>query len=514
MKHFFLLVVLWFTGTHTFAQIDITWGVPVKAEKRTQLLDLVGADKEAVYATRVRIAGMRVSEYRIEKYRKSDMNLVYSKPIPAQVGDSKITITNFFFVKNTLMVFGTYYDREKRSTTCYAQLIGADGNVAKPWTPVDVLQDTKSRNRGSFYHYVNDDSSGVLVVTNPPYDKYSSEAFKLTLIDHDLKTKWVRDMKLPYKDKDFSLKKFIITKKDEVYVLAYVQMDKENISKEDRKKKPTYFHDVLVYDAVYDSLKEYHLTLTPKYITEVTITLDNAGNILSGGFYSNKNSRDMAGTFFMKIDRKTKQVVSSSYKEFTPDFLLNFMSEKSVKKQRELSDYELRYLVLRDDGGLIMVAEEFFVETVCTTDPRTGATSCTDYYHYDDIIMVSIDPNGEIAWTTHIPKDQTSRNDGGYFLSFALAVSGPNIYIMFNDNPKNLDPNNTKLRSMTQPMKSVAVLVTVSKDGDFNKQAMFKTSDLKIILRPKLYLQENEKQLYLFGQKGTTYKLADVNIGT
>jgi hypothetical protein len=85
---------------------------------------------------------------------------------------------------------------------------------------------------------------------------------------------------------------------------------------------------------------------------------------------------------------------------------------------------------------------------------------------------------------------------------------------MYNDHPKNLDPANTKLRSMTQPMKSVAVLVTVSKDGEFTKQAMFKTSDLKIILRPKLFLQENEKQLYLFGQKGTTYKLADVKIGT
>jgi hypothetical protein len=86
---------------------------------------------------------------------------------------------------------------------------------------------------------------------------------------------------------------------------------------------------------------------------------------------------------------------------------------------------------------------------------------------------------------------------------------------MFNDNPKNLKnnaENSGKYRYMNNPKKSIAVLVSMDSNGNQERQSMFSNSDLKIILRPKLFMQMNERRMILYGEKGSTYKMADVKI--
>ena len=70
-----------------------------------------------------------------------------------------------------------------------------------------------------------------------------------------------------------------------------------------------------------------------------------------------------------------------------------------------------------------------------------------------------------------------------------------------------------KYRYMSNPKKSMAVLVTMDSHGNQDRQSMFNNRDLKIILRPKLFLQTGENRMILYGEKGSTYKLADVKIG-
>jgi hypothetical protein len=129
--------------------------------------------------------------------------------------------------------------------------------------------------------------------------------------------------------------------------------------------------------------------------------------------------------------------------------------------------------------------------------------------------VISINPDGLILWAKKIPKYQVSRNDGGYYSSFTFAVSGNKMYFMFNDNAKNLknkSEDTEKYRYMNNPKKSVAVLVTMDSNGNQDRQSMFNNNDLKIILRPKIFMQINEKKMILYGEKGNTYKLADVRI--
>ena len=65
---------------------------------------------------------------------------------------------------------------------------------------------------------------------------------------------------------------------------------------------------------------------------------------------------------------------------------------------------------------------------------------------------------------------------------------------------------------MNNPKKSTAILVTMDSNGNQDRQAMFNNRDLKIILRPKLFMQINEHRMILYGEMRSNFKLADVKM--
>jgi hypothetical protein len=131
--------------------------------------------------------------------------------------------------------------------------------------------------------------------------------------------------------------------------------------------------------------------------------------------------------------------VTKSFNEFEIDFITQNMTEKLKKKTKkreakgkdvELYQYDLDNIVLKDDGGAILVGEQFFIRVVTTTDAQ-GNVRTTTHYYYNDIIVISINPKGEIDWTEKIAKRQHTINDNGYFSSYAMAVNEDKINFIF-----------------------------------------------------------------------------------
>lgn len=498
------------------AQLEITWGVPQKKQRKTAMTEMLGQDGSYVYSLRSEYSLFGNHDPIIERYKLSDLSLDYTKII-AMEGPSKndLSLDGIYFMGGNILVFAHDYDREKDLNQLYAKILDSHSTVTKNWTAVASIPSSKKSNPGSFYTGMSEDSSHILVVVNPPYEAYANEKFTLELMDKSLNSIWKKEIVPPYKDEFFSLDNFIVAANQDVYMMATVSKDKSVMSRHDRRSTPTYYYTVLMYEHTTDNLKEYKLSLDPKFISDVSMTINKKGDIVCAGFYSNKSSASIIGAFYVKIDKETKEITHSGTMDFRSDFLQQFMSEKKVAKGKELYDYILRHLILRDDGGAILVAEQYYEVMVQSYDPTTHAYTYTYYYYYNDIIVVSINPAGEISWAKQIPKYQVSRNDGGYYSSFTFAVSGDKMYFMFNDNPKNLknkDPELQKYRYMNNPKKSVAVLVTMDSNGNQERQAMFNNNDLKIILRPKLFMQVNEHRMILYGEKGSNYKLADVKI--
>ncbi|HEU4717257.1 MAG TPA: hypothetical protein VFU15_05470 [Bacteroidia bacterium] len=510
-----ILLLLLFTAVLAplFAQMEITWGVPQKEPHKTYTSEVLGESDGYLYSVRSVYSIWGPRNPFIERYRMSDMSLDYSKELALDAGDKARSEEGIFLCGNTVVVFASYYDKDRSMNVLQGEVLD-DHCVAKTqWKEIARIDASKKANPGSFYLGLGQDSVHFLIVINPPYDKYANEKFRLDYLRTDLSPEWEKEIVPPYQDQYFSLTNFIASETGDVYMLATISKDKSVMTKKERRTQPTYYHTVLMYSAASDSLREYKVSIDPKFISDIRMTVNDSGDIICSGFYSNKSSNAIVGTFYLRIDRKTSQVSSIGTKDFDQDFLTQFMSAKKASEGKELYDYDLKHLVLRDDGGAVLVAEQYYEVLVQTYDPATKMYSYTYYYYYNDIIVISIDSSGAISWAKKIPKYQVSRNDGGYYSSFAFAVSGDRMYFMFNDSPRNTGQEDSRhIHAMNNPRKSVAVLVTMDSKGNIDRQAMFSNRDLKIVLRPKLFMQFNEHRMLLYGEKGSTFKFADVRM--
>ncbi len=183
----------------------------------------------------------------------------------------------------------------------------------------------------------------------------------------------------------------------------------------------------------------------------------------------------------------------------------------------ELYEYDLEDIVLRDDGGAILIGEQYFVREVTTTDFQ-GNINISYHYYYNDIIVISIDPEGQIEWTEKIAKRQHTVNDNGLFSSYALAIVGDKLNLIFNDNAKNLATSKmTKGKAkgvvydFTKRFKSsVAVLVQIDSDGRQVKEALFNAKEAELLIRPKVAEQISNQEMVIYGQKRKTERFGKI----
>ena len=123
------------------------------------------------------------------------------------------------------------------------------------------------------------------------------------------------------------------------------------------------------------------------------IAINQVGDIICGGFYSDNGTSSINGSYFLKIDQNTTSITSKSFKEFGIDFITQNMTDKKQKessknektkgKDVELYEYDLEDIVLRDDGGAILIGEQYFVREVTTTDFQ-GNINISYHYYYNE----------------------------------------------------------------------------------------------------------------------------------
>lgn len=212
----------------------------------------------------------------------------------------------------------------------------------------------------------------------------------------------------------------------------------------------------------------------------------------------------------MKVNRETKEVVTSKFKEFDRNVFEESMRKKKKKadKADELVQFDIDDFIFREDGGMVMISEQYYINVVCTSDPKTGATHCNYYYHYDNLLVTNFNPDGSVMWMKIIPKYQVTINDDGYFSSYLTLVEDDKLMFIYNDDPKNagLMKIQDGLRTMTKPKKSQTMLVVMDSKGGFKKQTLFSNKELAVICRPKICNQTGEHEAYIFAEKGSAYR--------
>ncbi len=486
-------------------------GPELSRPRKTDIAGLIGADKTSFYCLRSVRSFFSTKINTLEKYSRKTMTLEYVREFKQpEVNGKELDFEAMYMLNGQLLIFSTAYFSDQNKKIAYVQKINAsDGSLISAPKAIDQIVADKKKNSGSFSYVLSNDSSKILIVRNDPFEKYANEKFSYKLVDNNMNIIWTASLELPYKDKYFQISNYRVDNSGKVFMLAAVI--KEKADRE--RKKPNYSYNIISYNDATKTIKELPISLGDKFISDISFAITPKGTIAVGGFYSNKNDDGgLAGTFFMSVDKEKNQVIAKGTKDFSSAFLSEFMSARRASKHKELYNYTIDYIVTQPNGGLIMIAEQSYVNVVTTCQPKGGCTT-TYYYNYNDIIVVNVNPDASIKWTQHIPKTQVSTNDGGYYSSYSFVLTGNKLNFIYNDSPKNLDPNLDPKRARNGiGRKMITVLVAMDiGDGKFTKQSLFEAKKEKIYTRPKIASQFSSTQSLFYAIKKKKYKFGLIN---
>ncbi len=208
------------------------------------------------------------------------------------------------------------------------------------------------------------------------------------------------------------------------------------IQSENNRKSRRKDHQYKIYTIVSNQApKPFAVSMNGKQTYDVNFKYDNINHQLVGaGLYSDKNQSYANGTFYMKIGASSGEVI---FKEFALGFIKEYMDKKRFIRLRIYDSY-VKELVLRKDGGLIMICERVLNHSHYNghVNEQTDFTLKSNDYAYLDMFLTSFHPNGEVHWNKIIHKKQYSYNDNGVYSSFFLAKTPSELRIIFNDDIK------------------------------------------------------------------------------
>jgi hypothetical protein len=119
-------------------------------------------------------------------------------------------------------------------------------------------------------------------------------------------------------------------------------------------------------------------------------------------------------------------------------------------------------------------------------------------YHYDDIILVSVAPDGTTDWKEVLYKRQYSRDDGGDQSSFFIMKSPEFLRFIYNDEIK---PNN-----------SISEYVLL-RDGENKRNSVLDTDGYGVRLMFRNSLQVNSNEVIVPSIRKRVLRLVRIRYG-
>jgi hypothetical protein len=182
------------------------------------------------------------------------------------------------------------------------------------------------------------------------------------------------------------------------------------------------------------------LNIGENYLEYPFQKIDNTnGKIHFASFYSTKKNGNNEGVAAATFDINGLNFATPNFIPFDDD-----MRGESGAKRREraLNDFKINQLVIKNDGGFVVAAEETYITTQSNFMPAMGFYSfyytpvmsqSIREYHYNDILLLSYNSNNQKEWHTFLRKEQYSQEDAGMFSSYSLMNTGGGLGFLFND---------------------------------------------------------------------------------
>ena len=276
------------------------------------------------------------------------------------------------------------------------------------------------------------------------------------------------------------------------------------IGRDNRKsEKENHAYEIYIGKS-YPSSKSVNLFSIPmqEHLTyDAYFTYDNLNNqIIAAGLYSDRSRGKATGYFYMRIPRKSPNSYTLHFHPFD-DKIVSTYNGKKVKDNKGISETSIQEVVLRRDGGILLIAERNkLFERQLTTAGRgyigaDGRRYIVDY-QMEDLLALSIHPDGALHWQNVLPKRQYSQDDDAMFSSFFLFKTPSSLRVLFNDEIK---------------YENTVSEYVIKGDGKLDRNSVLSTENQKLRLRFRDALQVGPQELLVPSERRNKLQLVHIN---
>ena len=491
---------------------EIIWGAAIKTPISSIMKEVIGHDENGIYLLEHHFTKDLYTLRRLD----NKMRPVMSRALQVKNENKKVEFEFLLHINDRLFLFTSIPDKSRSATVLHYEELHTSNFMRKS----DRLEITAipfgkkgQRDQADFDFEVSAEQSKFLIYHTIPHEKGQREEFGFHVFDNNMEKVWSEKVTLPYQGNLFDISEYEISERGEVYVLGRLYQNKE---KERIKGKANYTYNVVKFKTN-GGFKQFPIAAEGRFFTDMQIKVNNENELICAGFYSNEGTSSIRGSFFMKIDDTSTKTIKDSFKEFDIGFIAQSMKAQQARKAArkeakgkapELYEFDLDDIIIRSDGGAVLVGEQYFERVIRDRGPN-GQLSTTIQYHYLDIFAVNINPLGEIEWAQKIPKYQVSHRGHSILSSYALAVVGSNLHFFFNDTPKNVSYKGIgPVKRNLFTGDSIVMMVTLNKEGKKRRSILYAKQDAGARTVPILCKQVSDREMIMFGKRRRSIKYA------
>lgn len=413
---FFLLL-----ATTGISAQSISYSLPQKVSPAIGAIEIIGQTDNGLLVTEQEKNLFSISCF------SSNLSLLWKKNLPLK--NKNDLVQKIFLLSDSLLIF--YTESDKSMTTLHATKISFRAEAGNR----HVLLDTLSRS--SFYavpelHFVAQPNSFSTLIYYEENDFSSKKSFRYLLVDKNEKIVMARHYFVSSLQEPALCSTVISVSNDLFFLFG------ENTAKNNNNDFP--FEKLLLL-TVSGSGKSTEVFIDNKetLIGYPTMKTDEINQcVLISSLYSVSPGIESKGVLFFSKQIIGDSVLANKFIPFTSEFLLSISGNSPPKKSDGFLHFKTKDIIVRADGGIIFLAESVSISTESFNNQGYGnfgvSTSMTiNYYHFDDVLVMSFSSNGELEWNQVLRKRQQTEGDGGYYSSFNISIGSGKLNFIFND---------------------------------------------------------------------------------
>ncbi len=413
-----------------------------------------------------------------------DANLEYKRSVELVLDEKKPMIENIHTIDSFVQIIYAYRD----GVDYVARMVRCDKRVN--------IQDTLELIRGPFLFspgelrtVISEDKSHLALFA---IDK--SKLFVIIIDTRQMAVKAAVDMEVSEYRLYEHFQEATIANTGQVFFLF--EKNNESWDKEKHMMRLIMVEDVNAY--------QHDLVCINTVNSGVKLGVDNLNTAVSiVGLYGTKDVNETEGYLFFSDsfnELRNPQMRDVQQFLFDDNILVDLNGVEKKNKKNVLNDFFTKTLIHRKDGGVVIVAElqrEYARRNAGISNFDRAMAASRGYvdYYSEDLILFSLQPDGNLFWRKVLFKKQFSQDDEGIYSSFFTLKAPSQIHFIFNDEIKN---NNTVSEYVIDPL------------GNYRRSSLLSTEYKNLKLRFQEALQTSATSFVVPSEKNGKINLVKI----